>query len=133
MQRRQATEGGEVMEALHCSPRRKRAPGRRSRGRRSSWTSRGDGWTPATATVTTTRRRVRSGEADASRERGESIWEGVSGGSAVRVSGRGGYGGGRLGLGSAQLGQGPGGFLFLFFVLFSVFFLFIFFSVFIYL
>ena len=51
----------------------------------------------------------------------------------VRVSGRGGYGGGRLGLGSAQLGQGPGGVSLLFFVLFSVFFLFISFSVFIYL
>ena len=36
-------------------------------------------------------------------------WEWVVGDLGVRVSGRGGYGGGRLGLGSAQLGQGPGG------------------------
>ena len=49
--------------------------------------------------------------------------EWVVGDLGVRVSGRGGYGGGRLGLGSAQLGQGPGGFLsfFLYYFLFSLY------------
>ena len=106
--------------------------GRRPTGWRSGGGGRRQGGGVLQAAAMGARSRLDRARGRDEGECGES-GEWVVGDLGVRVSGRGGYGCGRLGLGSAQLGQGPGGFLFLFFVLFSVFFLFIFFSVFIYL